>query len=153
IPQVNKPNFQPAKPTDTPQFSSVPPPDSRQIPTPAPGKITGLIVECTRAPQPVQPAMSPKIYVAGNPSKVVYGAGNLDTATAVQKGAVGYVTSLEAARQAVERVGTNPLVVAAVETDGISSVGISQADADKVAEADRTDGFLKNCAVMFVIKD
>lgn len=146
LPQVTKPNFHPAKPDDEPQFASVPPPDSRAMPN---GAVTGIIVDCSKLD--LEPAMSPKIF-NGDTKQEIYGTANIDTDTAVQKGIVGYVTSLEAAKKAVERVGANPMVIPAVGMNGRAWAVISGSDADAILKADKDGGFLKKCNVMFVVK-
>ncbi len=107
---------------------------------------TGLIVDCSG--KNINPVMSPVIKNADG--KPIYGHENLDYDQIVLNGMASYAdsTSDEISRS---RAGNNPLVVKATGLADLNSTPvISNADADKILAANQHDGFLKNCAVVFV---
>ena len=112
------------------------------------GGVTGIIIDGTGLG--LRPAMSPRILNQGG--SVVYGPGQYSRDYAAANGVAGYAKSLDQAKSDT-RVQGNPLIIRAASTSGSTSadVIISNADAGRLAVADRTAGLLKNCRVMFVL--
>lgn len=109
---------------------------------------SGLIVDARGTG--VQPAMSPKIF--DPEGREVYGSAYVSREFAVRQGIVGYVKSLEAARNS-ERVAGNPAVVEAVEARGNNRTDlvIPQADADALRQAAQRQNFLSETRVLIVL--
>jgi len=112
------------------------------------GGVTGIIIDGTGLG--LRPAMSPRILNQGG--SVVYGPGQYSRDYAAANGVAGYAKSLDQAKSDT-RVQGNPLIIRGASTSGSTSadVIISNADAGKLAVADRAAGLLKNCRVMFVL--
>ncbi|MBR4904589.1 MAG: hypothetical protein IKZ53_07935 [Selenomonadaceae bacterium] len=108
---------------------------------------TGLIVDCKGLGN-LNPVMSPVIKNADK--QKIYGHENLDYDQIVVSGMASYAdnASDEISRS---RAGNNPLVVKATGLADLNATPIvSNADADKILAANQHDGFLNNCAVVFV---
>ena len=112
------------------------------------GGVTGIIIDGTGLG--LRPAMSPRILNQGG--SVVYGPGQYSRDYAAANGVVGYAKSLDQAKSDT-RVQGNPLIIRGASTSGSTSadVIISNADAGKLAVADRAAGLLKNCRIMIVL--
>lgn len=109
---------------------------------------SGLVVDASGLQ--VNPAMSPKIY--DPQGREVYGSAYVDRQWATRHGIVGYVKSVDAARQ-TDRVQGNPAVVKAQEVKGPNSTDlvISQADADMLRSLAQQQTFLRESRVMIVV--
>ena len=94
--------------------------------------------------------MSPRIL--NQSGSVVYGPGQYSRDYAAANGVAGYAKSLDQAKSDT-RVQGNPLIIRGASTSGSTSadVIISNADAGKLAVADRAAGLLKNCRIMIVL--
>ena len=112
------------------------------------GGVTGIIIDGTGLG--LRPAMSPRILNQGG--SVVYGPGQYSRDYAAANGVAGYAKSLDQAKSDT-RVQGNPLIIRGASTSGSTSadVIISNADAGKLAVADRAAGLLKNCRIMIVL--
>ena len=92
--------------------------------------------------------MSP--VIKNSDKQKIYGHENLDYDQIVVSGMASYAddTSDEISRS---RAGNNPLVIKATGLADLNATPIvSNADADKILAANQHDGFLNNCAVVFV---
>ena len=108
---------------------------------------TGLVVDC-RGLGELTPVMSPVIKKTDGTK--IYGHENLDYDQIVMSGMASYVENAndEASRS---RAGNNPLTIKAQGLTDINSTPVvSNDDADRILAANQKDGFLKNCAVVFV---
>lgn len=108
---------------------------------------TGLIIDC-RGLGNLNPVMSP--VIKNSDKQKIYGHENLDYDQIVVSGMASYAddTSDEISRS---RAGSNPLVIKATGLADLNATPIvSNADADKILAANQHDGFLNNCAVVFV---
>jgi hypothetical protein len=111
---------------------------------------TGLIVDASYLG--ARPAMKPRIYSPD--SDEVYGDSKASREVALRSGYVGWADTPETARtKHVKRVGSNPLVVRALEATGKhrSDLVVSREDAIVIERADRSAGFLKECKVAIAI--
>ncbi|MBI3947838.1 MAG: hypothetical protein HY321_18100 [Armatimonadetes bacterium] len=117
-------------------------------PAEAKGPFTGLIVDARGLG--IQTSMSPVIYDPRN--NKVYAGEFADPDFVSDVGVVGYMAAIKAAL-ATSRVGKKPLVVRAVGSpdEFRRCVSVSEADAARLLAAAKADGFLKKCAVTFVI--
>jgi hypothetical protein len=116
----------------------------------APEAYTGLIVDASYLG--ARPAMKPRIYSPD--SEEVYGDSKASREVALKNGYVGWADTPETARtKHVKRVGTNPLVIRAVEATGKhnSDLVVSREDALIIERADRAGGFLQECKVAIAI--
>lgn len=120
------------------------PPMPEQIPASA---YTGLVLDCRGLG--VKPAMSPK--VVSESGEDVYGTLKVDPDVIIEKGLVGYTTSIEKAKKN-PRAGNNPLVIKATGKQGNFSadVVVSSSDAGAIYDANAKAGFLQNLNVMVV---
>ena len=107
---------------------------------------TGLVIDCRG--MNINCVMSPVIKNADG--QKIYGHENLDYDKIILNGMAAYAG--DAYDQiSKQRAGSNPLVVKAVRLDDLNSAPVvSVADADKILAANARDGFLRNCAVVFV---
>lgn len=110
---------------------------------------TGLIVDASTVG--VMPAMSPKIVTAKGDE--VYGTMDIDPDYVVQVGIVGYANSVEEAKKDIERVGSRPLVVKAVDIWGPlkADAVVAEDDAKLIRGANRQVDFLSKCRVVLVL--
>ena len=104
---------------------------------------TGLIIDCRG--MILQTAIAPSIESVDG-SKI-YSFDNVSRDTAVKRGIAAYSNSMDSG---VQRAGSKPLVVKAVDTSGECDILISQEDADKILIANQQSNFLKNCMVVIV---
>ena len=112
---------------------------------------TGVIVDASGLG--VEPTFSPVIYDTSG--RAIYGIANLNEESIVERGMVSYSTSTSD-EIALQRAGSNPLIVRAAEMRGgdnsANSVNavISVEDADRILLANEKTHMLENCAVVFV---
>lgn len=104
---------------------------------------TGVIIDCRG--QNLSQAITPVIKSADG--REIYAYKNLGYQTTISKGMISYSTSVNSG---VERAGSSPLTIKAVNISGGCDVIISTADADKILNANKSANFLSNCAVVLV---
>ena len=111
------------------------------------GKYTGLVVDCSG--MGLESVMSPVIKNDNN--QPIYGYKNLDIDKVIEYGMASYAESANDSTSRA-RAGNNPLVVKAVNVDGIikGNPVVSVADSDKILIANQSDEFLDDCKVVFV---
>ena len=107
------------------------------------GNYSGLIIDCRG--KNLSTAIAPAIKSADGAE--IYAYKNLGYQTAVSKGMISYSTSVNSG---VERAGSTPLIVIAVNISGGCDVVVSAEDADKILAANKATKFLSNCAVVLV---
>ncbi len=109
---------------------------------------TGLIVDGRGTG--VTPAMSPKIY--DPEGKEVYGSAYVSREFAIQQGIVGYVKTVDQAREN-DRVKGNPAVVKAVSAKGPSKADLvlSKEDAEQLKTLSQQQTFMREARVMIVL--
>lgn len=107
------------------------------------GAYTGLVVDCTGLG--LETAMAPAVFATDD--KLVYGQVNYSREMTVQKGYVGYSSSLNSG---VSRAGSNPLVVRAQSVKGFVSPVVSLEDAAKILAENKATNFLTRGNVVFV---
>ncbi len=154
---VAKPTKQPT-PTPTPKPTVIAPtptptPKPTATPKPTPAAMreyTGLIIIAEGLD--ARPALFPRILDQTS-GKELYGPAQVDKTYAVERGVVGYATSLAKART-LARVGDNPLVLKAesVLGPGKANLVLGHKQAVKLLAADLSGGFLAKCAVAIVLK-
>ncbi len=114
------------------------------------GKYTGLIIDARGLN--VQPAMAPRILKADETP--LYGQGNYDINTVVEKGLAAYYKDLDAARRDA-RAGSNPLILRPIgvyrRAAATTEVVLSDADAAKLIEENKRTKFLDKLHVVFVV--
>ena len=111
------------------------------------GKYTGLVVDCSG--MGLESVMSPVIKNDNN--QPIYGYKNLDIDKVIEYGMASYAESANDATSRA-RAGNNPLIVKAVNVEGIikGNPVVSVADSDKILIANQSDQFLDDCKVVFV---
>lgn len=112
---------------------------------------TGLIIDAGGLA--AEPAMGPFI-VAGSKRLHVSQEIGVDPDRVVKEGPLHYVESLSEAKQDLERVGKNPLIIRAKAADGSparSNILLDQGTAQKILEANKVAKFLENLKVTLVI--
>ena len=111
------------------------------------GKYTGLVVDCSG--MGLESVMSPVIKNDNN--QPIYGYKNLDIDKVIEYGMASYAESANDSTSR-SRAGNNPLIVKAVNVDGIikGNPVVSVADSDKILIANQSDEFLDDCKVVFV---
>jgi len=109
--------------------------------------VTGLIIDARKL------EFSPSMFVSirTQKNKEIYGTRNVDLKKAVDNGMVGWDTSLENAK-ADKRIGKNPLTVKAISAEKSGVLIIDDKDASLVLLAGKKSNFLKNCAVIIVVR-
>lgn len=124
-------------------------PKSEPAPEPAPARTaTGLVVDAKGLG--ARPAMAPRIL--DRSGREVFGASRVSRTWAIQQGLAGYAKD-PAQAAANPRVAGNPLVVKAVAVQGKAAADlvISDADAERVRQAEAEAKFLEKCRVMIVL--
>jgi hypothetical protein len=113
-----------------------------------PSVYTGLIIDCRDIQ--LRPALAPKVYSKSGAE--VYGSANVSKDYAVQQGMLGYLKSVESAKENA-RVTNNPLVIKAIGVKGTNKadVIISDEDAATLKELDSKLNFLRECRVIAII--
>ncbi len=130
---------------EQPTFAAAPNPPQEPQPW------TGLIVDASSVAD-AQPAMVPNILTQSGDG--IYGEEFVPQESAVKYGVVVYTNSVDDARSRVDRVGTNPLVIRAIQASGVNKADlvISDSDVETLATiADNTDVY-DNCKVIIVLK-
>jgi hypothetical protein len=94
--------------------------------------------------------MSPKIY--DPEGKEVYGSAYVSREFAIQQGIVGYVKTVDQAREN-DRVKGNPAVVKAVSAKGPSKADLvlSKEDAEQLKTLSQQQTFMREARVMIVL--
>lgn len=106
-------------------------------------KHTGLIINCTGLG--LNPVMSP--VIKNDSGQPIYGYRNLDYDKVIAYGMADYTRDINEQT----RAGNNPLVVMAVSVENHNAYPVvTISDADSILIANQHDGFLDNCAVVFV---
>lgn len=129
---------------EQPTFAAVPNPPQEPQPW------TGLIVDATGVAD-AQPAMVPNILTESGDG--IYGDEFVPQESAVKYGVAVYTNSVSDAKSRVDRVGSNPLVVRAIQASGVNKADlvISDSDVETLATlADNTDVY-DNCKVIIAI--
>ena len=113
-----------------------------------PSVYTGLIIDCRDIQ--LRPALAPKIFSKSGVE--VYGSANVSKDYAVQQGMLGYLKSVESAKENA-RVTNNPLIIKAIGVKGTNKADaiISDEDAAKIKELDANLNFLRECRVVAII--
>lgn len=116
--------------------------------TPVEGAYTGLIIDARGLN--VKPCMSPKII--SEDGDEVYGTMKVPAEVVIEKGIVGYASSLEKAKQSW-RSGERPLIIKATGKAGSfnGDVLVTPSDAKKILRENEKAGFLQNLRVTIVI--
>lgn len=104
---------------------------------------SGVIIDCRG--QNLSQAIAP--VIKSTDGREVYAYKNFGYQTTISKGMIGYSTSVNSG---VERAGSSPLTIKAVNISGGCDVVISTEDADKILTANKLTNFLNNCAVVLV---
>lgn len=112
-------------------------------------RYTGLIVVATGLG--ARPAMFPQV-VDENQGKVIFGPEVIDRKFAIERGVVGYATSVEKALLQ-KRVGSHPLIVKAVRAEGLNRARlvVPHQEALRIFAADLKGDFLRRCGVVIVL--
>ncbi len=112
------------------------------------GAYTGLIIDARGTG--VVPAMSPKVL--DPQGKEVYGSSFVSREFAISQGMVGYVKSVDAARNN-DRVKGNPALIKAVEAKGANKADlvVSQDDANTLKTLAQQQTFMRESRVMIVL--
>ena len=109
---------------------------------------TGLIVDARGTG--VTPAMSPNVYYPEG--KEVYGSAYVSREFAISQGIVGYVKTVDQARQS-DRVKGNPALVKAISAKGSnkSDLVVSKEDAETLRTLSQQETFMREARVMIVL--
>lgn len=132
-----------------PQKHVTPPPPVTLEADPKPGDYSGVIVDCRNLG--LKPAMSPAI-VSQSGGEVYLGNLEIKPDYVINEGIVGYVHSLDQARQN-KRVGDNPLIIKGTSATGNfrTDVVISEPDTKQLLGLEKLHQLLKDAKVIFVM--
>jgi len=113
------------------------------------GEFTGLLIDARGLG--VKPAMSPKVY--DEDGKEVYGTVKCTPDFAIEVGIAGYPRSMDQALKS-PRIGAHPLVVKAPRRGPkfATDIILSNADAERIRNADAKSGFLGKCGVSILLR-
>ncbi len=116
---------------------------------PANSIYTGLVVDCTGLD--LRPALAPRIL--SESGEELYGNAWVNRDWALKNGLVGYVKSVDQAKQNQDRVGNRPLLVKAQSVKGSQKADVVIADKDgKILHAlSENLKFLSECRVLVVV--
>lgn len=106
----------------------------------------GLIIDATNLN--ISPAMSPKVY--DSEGREVYGSAAVERDFALRHGIVGYVKSIEKARNN-DRIKGKPLVIKAERSSNGVDLKISDQDAELLRTLDSSQTFLREARVIIVV--
>jgi hypothetical protein len=111
---------------------------------------TGLVVDCTGVD--LRPAMAPRIL--SEDGSEIYGNTWVNREWALQNGMVGYVKSIEQAKQQQDRIGKRPLLVKATGVKGTqkADIVISDQEGKVLHSLSENLTFLSECRVLVVLK-
>lgn len=121
------------------------------LPSRADTSYSGLVIDCTGLP--VRRALAPRIVLADETE--VWSARGADPELIQEKGAVGYLPTLEDATDpAKSRAGAAPLILVAQGVAGRFKANpvITADDAAALRQADERSGFLAELKVVFVVE-
>ncbi|PKL76685.1 MAG: hypothetical protein CVV27_09020 [Candidatus Melainabacteria bacterium HGW-Melainabacteria-1] len=105
---------------------------------------TGLVLDMCNLP--LQPAMSPAVF--GESQQVYIGNFPIDPDQVIAEGVLQYYGDFGAALES-PRVGAHPLVVEALGADNSQTdILVSEADAERIRQADQSGQFLKQLKVV-----
>jgi hypothetical protein len=111
---------------------------------------TGLIIDCRGVE--VRPALAPRVL--SESGEEIYGNSWVDRDWALANGIAGYVRSIEQARNEVDRIGNNPLIVKAVASKGLQLADVIIPDRSGKILHSLADNlsFLSECRVIMIIE-
>lgn len=112
------------------------------------GLVTGVIIDATGLG--LAPAMDPAVYDP-DLKRVYIGNWEIDADFVVNNGVIGYFNDLEEARKDVGRVGTNPIIIKANSTRGVTDLILEADSANKLTSSDLANKFLQKYAVNVVM--
>jgi hypothetical protein len=110
---------------------------------------SGIIVDCTGLE--LVPSMVPSIF--DEEGREVYGPSYISRTSVIKSGAAVYTTSVDIAKQYIDRIGTTPLLIKAISLADKSSndVLISKKEGKDIREHTANYSVLEQCRVVFVI--
>lgn len=95
------------------------------------------------------PAMVPKVFNEND--KLVYGPRHYTRSRSVNRGPMGYAHAMDDGNVR-RRVGTNPIMVEAVNSNDTVNLTVSNIDAERIRDAEKKFGLLTNCKVLVLLK-
>ena len=115
--------------------------------TPKSERTSGIVIDARTIYH--VPAMVPKVF--NEDDKLIYGPRHYTRSRSVNRGPMGYAHSMEDGNVR-RRVGNNPILIEAVNSDDSINLTISNLDSEKIREAEKKFGVLTNCKVLVLLK-
>ena len=114
---------------------------------PANERTSGIVIDARNIYH--VPAMVPKVFNEND--KLVYGPRHYTRSRSVNRGPIGYAHAMDDGNVR-RRVGTNPIMVEAMNSDDTVNLTISNMDAERIRDAEKKFGVLTNCKVLVLLK-
>lgn len=110
---------------------------------------SGIIINCTGLK--LTPSMLPAIF--DDEGKEVYGTTTISRTSALKWGVAGYASMLDSAKLAIDRIGSDPLIIKAAKVVGTNKtdVAISKKDAGTIRNNPANYHVLEECRVIIIV--
>jgi hypothetical protein len=110
---------------------------------------SGIIINCIG--QKLTPSMMPCIF--DEEGKEVYGVSTISRASALKWGIAGYASTLDSAKIAIDRVGSDALIIKSAKVAGKNKtdVVISKKDAGTIRNNPANYSILEECRVILIV--
>ena len=93
--------------------------------------------------------MVPKIF--NEEDKLIYGPRHYTRSRSINRGPMGYAHDMEDGN-VKRRVGKNPIIVEAINSEDSTNLTISKIDSERVRDVEKRFGLLSNCKVLVLLK-
>jgi len=110
-------------------------------------RISGIIIDARHIDQ--IPALVPKIY--NEDKTLIYGSRHYTRSRSVNRGTIGYASSMEDSN-VQRRVGNTPILVEAIGSNNEVNLIVSNLDGERIRNAEKKFGLLSNCKVLVLLK-
>ena len=110
-------------------------------------RISGIVIDARNVYH--IPAMVPKIF--NEDYNLVYGPRHYTRSRSVNRGPIGYAHSMDD-RNVIRRVGKTPLMVEVKTSSDDINLMVSNADAERIRDADKKFGVLSDCKVLVLLQ-
>ncbi len=115
--------------------------------TPKSERISGVIIDARNIYH--IPAMVPKVF--NEEDKLVYGPRHYTRSRSINRGPMGYAHNIDDGNVR-RRVGGNPIIIKAMNSEDSTNLTISNADSERVRDVEKRFGLLTNCKVLVLLK-
>jgi hypothetical protein len=110
---------------------------------------SGIIINCTGLK--LTPSMLPAVF--DDEGREVYGTTTISRSSALKWGAAGYASTIDSAKLAIDRVGTDPHIIKAAKVVGQNKTDIvlSKKDAGTIRNNPANYAILEECRIILIV--